>query len=43
MIDNRPARAGIPTADADTPALALDMPAFTLNLEKMQAELMGSG
>ena len=43
MIDNRPARAGIPIADADTPALALDMPAFTRNLEKMQAELTGSG
>jgi len=43
MIDDRPARAGTPIAGVDTPALALDMPAFTRNLEKMQAELAGSG
>jgi D-serine deaminase-like pyridoxal phosphate-dependent protein len=43
MIDDRPARAGTPIAAVDTPALVLDMPAFTRNLERMQAELTGSG
>jgi len=43
MTNNRPAHAGMPVAEVDTPALALDMPAFTRNLEKMQAELAGSG
>lgn len=43
MIDTRPARAGIPIEEVDTPALVLDLPVFTRNLEKMQAELTGSG
>lgn len=43
MIDTRPAAAGVPIAEVETPALVLDMPAFTRNLERMQAELTGSG
>lgn len=43
MIDDCPARAGIPIAGVDTPALVLDLPAFTRNLERMQTELAGFG
>jgi D-serine deaminase-like pyridoxal phosphate-dependent protein len=43
MTESRPARAGTPIAEVDTPALALDLSAFTRNLERMQAELAGSG
>ncbi len=43
MIDTRPARDGTPIAEIETPALVLDVDAFTRNLETMQAELSGSG